>query len=120
MIRFLGRLQGYSRKIVVAGEMLELGPESCELHRGCGREVAKIDAALIVGVQGEARSLLDGARESGVEDDRLQFAADAVQAGELLARTVRSGDVVLIKGSRGVKLEQVLNTLRAAFSSMEP
>src|SRR6185436_10414089 len=120
MIRFLGRLQGYSRKIVVAGEMLELGHESGELHRACGKEAAKIGAALIVGVQGEARSLLDGAREAGVEDDRLRFAADAVQAGELLARTVRSGDVVLIKGSRGVKLEQALNTLRAAFSSMEP
>lgn len=119
MIRFLGRLPGYSRKIVVAGEMLELGPESGELHRACGKEAAKIDAALIVGVQGETRSLLDGAREAGVEDDRLRFAADAVQAGELLASTVKSGDVVLIKGSRGVKLEQALNTLRAAFSSME-
>jgi len=120
MIRFLGRLQGYSRKIIVAGEMLELGHESGELHRACGKEAAKTDAALIVGVQGESRSLLDGAREAGVEEDRLHFAADAVQAGELLARTVKSGDVVLIKGSRGVKLEQTLNTLRAAFSSMEP
>lgn len=120
MIRFLGRLQGYSRKIVVAGEMLELGPESAELHRACGKEAAKIGAALIVGVQGEAHSLLDGAKEAGVEDRRLRFVPDAVQAGEFLARTVRSGDVVLIKGSRGVKLEQALNTLRAAFSSMEP
>jgi UDP-N-acetylmuramoyl-tripeptide--D-alanyl-D-alanine ligase len=120
MIRFLGRLQGYSRKIVVAGEMLELGPESGELHRACGREASKMGVDLLVAVQGEARSLLDGARESGVEDERLRFAEDAGQAGELLARTVKSGDVVLIKGSRGVKLEQVLNTLRAAFPSMEP
>jgi UDP-N-acetylmuramoyl-tripeptide--D-alanyl-D-alanine ligase len=120
MIRFLGRLQGYSRKIVVAGEMLELGPESEELHRACGKEAAKIAPAMIIGVQGEARAVLDGAREAGIEEDRLRFAADAVQAGELLARTVKSGDVVLIKGSRGVKLEQALNTLRAAFASMEP
>jgi len=120
MIRFLGRLQEYSRKIIVAGEMLELGPESGELHRACGKEAAKIDAAQIVGVQGEARSLLDGAREAGVQEDRLQFVPDAVQAAEFLARTVKSGDVVLIKGSRGVKLEQALNLLRATFSSMEP
>jgi UDP-N-acetylmuramoyl-tripeptide--D-alanyl-D-alanine ligase len=120
MIRFLGRLEGYSRKIIVAGEMLELGHESAELHRACGKEAAKIDAALIVGVQGEMRSMLEGAKEAGVEEDRLKFVADAVQAGELLARTVKSGDVVLVKGSRGVKLEQVLNTLRATFASMEP
>jgi UDP-N-acetylmuramoyl-tripeptide--D-alanyl-D-alanine ligase len=120
MIRFLGRLQGYSRKIVVAGEMLELGHEGEELHRGCGREAAKIDPALIIGVQGQARALIEGAREGGIGEDRLTFAADSVQAGEILARTVKSGDVVLIKGSRGVKLEQALNTLRAAFTSMEP
>jgi UDP-N-acetylmuramyl pentapeptide synthase len=42
--------------------------------------------------------------EVGVEDERLRFASDSAEVGELLARTVRSGDVVLIKGSRGVKL----------------
>jgi UDP-N-acetylmuramoyl-tripeptide--D-alanyl-D-alanine ligase len=120
MIRFVGRLQGYSRKIIVAGEMLELGPESAELHRACGKEAVKAGAALIVGVQGEARAMLEGAKEAGAEESQLQFVPDSVQAGELLARTIKSGDVVLIKGSRGVKLEQALNTLRAAFSSMEP
>lgn len=119
MIRFLGRLQGYSRKIIVAGEMLELGSESGELHRACGREAARIDGAIVVGIQGETRSLLDGAREGGVDDERLHFAADAMQAGELLAHMVKPGDVVLFKGSRGVKLELALNALRARFSSME-
>ena len=76
-------------------------------------------AALIVGVQGEARSVLEGAREAGVDESRLRFAADAEEAGEILASTVRRGDVVLVKGSRGVKLEQVLNALRLTFSSVE-
>lgn len=120
MIRFIGKVQGYSRKIVVAGEMLELGTESAELHQGCGKEAAKAGAHLVIGVQGMAREILEGARAAGVPDDRLKFAADAVQAGEILARTVKSGDVILIKGSRGVKLEQALNTLRAAFTSLEP
>lgn len=116
MVRFLGRLEGYTRKIVVAGEMLELGSASAELHRTCGREAANAGATLIVGVQGEARSILDGAREAGLKEEQLQFAKDAAEAGAMLARVVRRGDVVLVKGSRGVKLEQVLNELHSSFS----
>jgi len=119
MIRFVGNLHGYKRKIIVAGEMLELGPDSAELHRSCGREAAKAGAALVIGVQGEARSIIDGARESGVEEQRLRFAANAAEAGDILAREVRNGDVILVKGSRGVKLEQVLNALHAVHSGME-
>ena len=120
MIRFLGKLPDVQRKIVVAGEMLELGPEGIEFHRGCGREAARISPETIIAVQGTAREILVGAREGGMDAGRLKFVPDAVQAGELLARTVKKGDVILLKGSRGVKLEQALNTLRAAFSSMEP
>jgi UDP-N-acetylmuramoyl-tripeptide--D-alanyl-D-alanine ligase len=120
MIRFVGRLSGYERKILVAGEMLELGNESPELHRDCGREAARAGVAMILAVQGQAREILEGAREAGMDRGRLRFVRDAVQAGDLLARTITKGDVVLIKGSRGVRLEQAINTLRASFSSMEP
>jgi len=120
MIRFLGRLQGYQRKILVAGEMLELGPEGAELHRNCGREAARAGLGMIIGVQGQAKEILEGALDSGMDRSRLKFVGDALQAGDLLARTVKEGDVVLIKASRGVKLEQTLNTLRAALASMEP
>ncbi len=120
MIRFMGKLQGFERKIIVAGEMLELGKEGPELHRACGREAAKSGASLIIGVQGMGRDFIDGAREAGIDLARLRFLRDAIDAGDFLARTLKKGDVVLLKGSRGVRLEQALNTLRAAFSSMEP
>jgi len=120
MIRFVGRLAGFERKILVAGEMLELGPEAAELHRSCGRDAARAGLALVLAVQGQAKEILEGALEAGMQRPRLKFVRDAVQAGDLLARTVKKGDIVLIKGSRGVKLEQAINTLRAAFSSMEP
>jgi UDP-N-acetylmuramoyl-tripeptide--D-alanyl-D-alanine ligase len=120
MIRFIGGLEGFQRKILVAGEMLELGPESAELHRSCGREAARARLSLVAAVQGQAKEILEGAVEAGMDRSRLKFVRDAVQAGDLLARSVRKGDVVLIKGSRGVGLEQAINTLRAAFSSMEP
>ncbi len=84
------------------------------------RRLLRSGVELIIGVQGQATEILEGALEAGVERSRLKFVRDAVQAGDLLARTLKKGDVVLIKGSRGVKLEQTLNTLRAAFSSMEP
>jgi UDP-N-acetylmuramoyl-tripeptide--D-alanyl-D-alanine ligase len=120
MIRFVGRLPGFQRKILVAGEMLELGPDAAELHRECGREAARLGLSLVLGVQGQAKEVLEGALEAGMNRSRLKFMRDAVQAGDLLARTVTKGDVVLVKGSRGVRLEQTINTLRAAFSSMEP
>jgi UDP-N-acetylmuramoyl-tripeptide--D-alanyl-D-alanine ligase len=120
MIRLISRLPGFQRKILVAGEMLELGPEGPELHRGCGREAARAGLSMVVAVQGGAKEILDGAREAGMDLSKLKFVRDAVQAGDLLARTVKPGDVVLIKGSRGVRLEQAINTLRAAFSSLEP
>jgi UDP-N-acetylmuramoyl-tripeptide--D-alanyl-D-alanine ligase len=120
MIRFAGGLKGFQRKILVAGEMLELGPESAEMHRSCGRDAARAGLTLIMGVQGQAKEILSGALDAGMERSRLKFMRDAVQAGDLLARTVTKGDIVLVKGSRGVRLEQTINTLRAAFSSMEP
>lgn len=120
MIRFLARLQGYQRKILVVGEMLELGPEGPGLHRDCGREAARAGVNLIVGVQGLAQQILEGAVEAGMDRALLKFVHGAVKAGELLAGIVKKGDVVLVKGSRGVKLEQAINTLRASFSSLEP
>jgi len=120
MIRFIARVPGFQRKILIAGEMLELGPEGAELHRECGREAARAGLSLVVGVQGHAKEILEGAREAGIDLARLKFVRDAIQAGDLLARTAKQGDLILIKGSRGVKLEQAINTLRAAFSSLEP
>jgi UDP-N-acetylmuramoyl-tripeptide--D-alanyl-D-alanine ligase len=120
MIRFMGRLQGMWRKILVAGEMLELGPDGVELHRDCGREAARAGFEMLIAVQGQATEILEGALEAGMPRARLKFVRDAVQAGDILARTAQKGDVILIKGSRGVKLEQALNTLRVTFGSMEP
>jgi UDP-N-acetylmuramoyl-tripeptide--D-alanyl-D-alanine ligase len=120
MIRFLGRLPAASRKVVVAGEMLELGKESEELHRACGREAAAAGVSLLIAVQGMAREILEGARTAGMEASQLIFAETSQKAGEILAARVRQGDVILVKGSRGVKLEEALNPLKAAFQGAQP
>jgi UDP-N-acetylmuramoyl-tripeptide--D-alanyl-D-alanine ligase len=94
-----------SRRIVVAGAMLELGPTENELHRLAGAHVAekKIDALL--GVSGPAKTLVEAARQAGM---RAEFVSTPEEAGEWLAREARDGDVVLMKASRGVKLEKAL------------
>jgi UDP-N-acetylmuramoyl-tripeptide--D-alanyl-D-alanine ligase len=96
------------RHVVVAGEMLELGDAAAELHAECGRRMAERGVSVVVGVRGAADSLADAARLGGAE---AVFVPDAVAAGEWLKQNVRMGDAVLLKASRGVRLERALSAL---------
>ncbi|HEX6503274.1 MAG TPA: UDP-N-acetylmuramoyl-tripeptide--D-alanyl-D-alanine ligase [Terriglobales bacterium] len=98
------------RRIVVAGEMLELGPSGAELHRASGRHVAERGIDMLIGVRGLAHEIVDSARAGGIQ---AQFMESPEQAGKWLARETRPGDVVLLKASRGVKLERALETWKA-------
>ncbi len=98
------------RRIVVAGEMLELGPAAEELHRAAGKHVAGQKIDVLVGVRGLAQAMVDGASRAGT---RAEFVAAPEEAGEWLAREARDGDVVLLKASRGVKLEKALDIWKA-------
>ena len=94
------------RRIVVAGEMLELGPAGGSLHGSCGAAMTGVDAVL--GVRGLAQELVEGARAAGVE---AEFVETPELAGEWLRTNLREGDVVLLKASRGVRLERALEAL---------
>jgi len=96
-----------ARRIVVAGEMLELGPAGEEMHRDAGRHIAERKTDVLLGVRGLAQAMVDAARRAGM---RAEFVATPEEAGEWLARETRDGDVVLLKASRGVKLEKALET----------
>jgi UDP-N-acetylmuramoyl-tripeptide--D-alanyl-D-alanine ligase len=98
------------RRVVVAGEMLELGPTGEELHRAAGHHLAEKKIDVLVGVRGLAQAMVDGANQAGT---KAKFVATPEEAGEWLARESRDGDVVLLKGSRGVKLERALETWKA-------
>jgi UDP-N-acetylmuramoyl-tripeptide--D-alanyl-D-alanine ligase len=98
------------RRIVVAGEMLELGAAGEEMHRQAGEHAAKKKIDVVVGVRGQAQALVEQARRSGA---RAEFVSTSEEAGEWLARETRDGDVVLLKASRGVKLERALETWKA-------
>ncbi len=98
------------RRIVVAGEMLELGPASEEMHRQAGEHAAKNKIDVVLGVRGQAQALVEQARRAGA---RAEFVATPQEAGEWLARETRDGDVVLLKASRGVKLEGAVEVWKA-------
>lgn len=97
------------RHLVVAGEMLELGPTGAELHRECGRYMAKRGVKRIIGVRGLAEALVEGARAAGATAD---FVATPEEAGQLIAQEIRDGDAVLFKASRGVRLEKGLEVFK--------
>jgi UDP-N-acetylmuramoyl-tripeptide--D-alanyl-D-alanine ligase len=98
------------RRIVVAGEMLELGPAGEEMHRQAGQHIAEKKIDSLLGVRGLAQAMVEGARQAGT---RAEFVSGPEEAGEWLVREARDGDVVLLKASRGVKLEKALEMWKA-------
>ncbi|PYV90189.1 MAG: UDP-N-acetylmuramoyl-tripeptide--D-alanyl-D-alanine ligase [Acidobacteria bacterium] len=119
MIQFLKRVPGYKRKILVGGEMLELGARSPEFHRSCGDLAAKAKLDFILGVSGQACHLVEAARARGYDADHALFFENAMGAGVWLSPKVRAGDLILIKGSRGVKTEFVIEALKQDHPLME-
>ena len=112
LARLLASTPGYRRRILAAGEMRELGTSSRELHRECGRAVAetgKID--WIFGVQGHAEDFLRAAVAAGHPANQAQFFENSEEAGKFLAGFLQRGDLLLIKGSRGVKMEKILEAI---------
>lgn len=115
MIETLARIPGFGRRILVAGEMLELGAGSGALHHQCGIQAAKSGIDLVIGIGGAAGEIVRGAVESGLEANRAQFFPQAADSIEYVAGVIRPGDLVLIKGSRGVRLEQIAQSIRSRF-----
>jgi UDP-N-acetylmuramoyl-tripeptide--D-alanyl-D-alanine ligase len=97
------------RRILVAGEMLELGEYASAMHAACGLTAAEAGLELVVGVQGNAVHLAAASCAGGVAS---LFLPTAEAAGRWLRQSMRPGDVVLVKGSRGVHLERAIELLQ--------
>lgn len=119
MLETLAAWPGAQRRIVVAGEMLELGPTAPQLHREIGCKCASSGVEWVIGVQGNAQHIVAGAIECGIDAARTRFFADAPSAGEFCRSLIAPGDVVLVKGSRGVHLETVIELLRGTRGGRE-
>ncbi len=105
MVRSLAGMPA-RRRIVVAGEMLELGPTGETLHRECGARMGNYQIDFVLGVRGLAKFIVDGAAAANVA---AEFVASPEEAGDWLEHNVNAGDLVLLKASRGVKLEGALD-----------
>src|SRR5258707_375623 len=114
MTELLAATPNFRRRILAAGEMRELGTASPELHREAGQfaeKTGKID--WIIGVAGDAAQIVEGAVAAGLPRARTKFFATPLEAAEFLASLIVSGDLLLVKGSRGVKMEQIVEKLIA-------
>jgi UDP-N-acetylmuramoyl-tripeptide--D-alanyl-D-alanine ligase len=118
MTELLVATPNFRRRILAAGEMRELGAASPELHRQAGQFAAntgRID--WVIGVAGHAGQIVEGAVAAGLPRARSRFFETPQEAAEFLAGLIGDGDLLLVKGSRGVKMEQIVETLIARHAA---
>jgi UDP-N-acetylmuramoyl-tripeptide--D-alanyl-D-alanine ligase len=109
----LAREHSAARRVAVLGEMLELGDRATALHEDVGRAVArsKVDFLLTVG-GGPAAALAKAAVAAGMAAGSVRYFATSDEAAAAVAGLVRPGDLVLVKGSRGVRTDRVVERLK--------
>ncbi len=117
MIGLLAATPGFQRRILAAGEMRELGPSSAALHReggGAAAKTGKVD--YVIGVQGDAAQIVEGAVATGLPREKTKFFQTPSEAASFLVGFVKPGDLLLVKGSRSVKMERIVEAMLARFA----
>ena len=112
MERAIESLQAASprgRRVLVSGDMLELGPYEVQAHARLGRQVAEAGIDLFVAVGPLSRRAADSARAAGARD--VKHVPDSEAAADLVTSAVQPGDLILVKGSRGMRMERVVQAL---------
>ena len=105
--------RGMRRRIVIAGEMLELGTDEARLHYEAGRQISELGVEVLWGVRGLAERMVAGAKDAGLTETR--FFDNSTLAAEAVVQELRDGDLVLVKGSRGVATDRIISELRRRF-----
>lgn len=110
-IQLLKQLGPSARTIAVLGDMLELGPGAQDMHREVGEYLVEQGIAYLIAAGSLGRDIAEGARRAGMASGLIVDVPDAVAAGQALKTLAKKGDVILVKGSRGMKMEQVVDAL---------
>jgi len=116
MVDLLAATPGYRRRILAAGEMRELGSTAAELHREAGRHAARKKIDWVIGVGGHARELANGAMMEDHPTEQALFFATPEEASTFLTGVLTRGDLLLVKGSRGVHMEKIIEALKSRFA----
>ncbi len=112
MVSVLAATPNFQRRILAAGEMRELGAASPALHREAGIFTAKTGKVdWVIGVEGDAERIVEGAVAGGISRARTKFFSSSQEAAKFLEEFIAPGDVLLVKGSRGVKMERIVEAL---------
>jgi UDP-N-acetylmuramoyl-tripeptide--D-alanyl-D-alanine ligase len=114
-LEVVARAAGHARKAAVLGEMLELGAHSVSLHESCGAAAAEAGLSWLISVGGAPAGVLaHAARRSGMDAAAVLHVEDSGHAAEAALSRVRGGDLVLVKGSRGIGTDRVVERLKEA------
>jgi UDP-N-acetylmuramoyl-tripeptide--D-alanyl-D-alanine ligase len=113
-VRFLSGVHGHARRVLVMGDMLELGDLAAELHHAFGAHAGRagLDRLVLVGELTKATAA--GALEAGMAPEAVTHVETTAEAECVVPDLLRDGDVVLVKGSRGMALERVVRAVRAS------
>lgn len=111
-LRTVGAAKRSGRFIAVLGDMLELGTQSASLHREVGEAAGQLGVTKLYVVGNFAADLADGAKNGGLDKSSIIICSDVNEIGANLEGEVASGDVILVKGSRGMKMERIVDHLK--------
>src|SRR5713101_2087255 len=114
MVRTLAEAsENVKRRVVIAGEMLELGLHEREMHREAGREIARLGIDILWGVRGLATEMVSAAGEQGMRMTRFFESSEA--AATAVLDLISEGDLILVKGSRSVETDKIVAALKERF-----
>jgi UDP-N-acetylmuramoyl-tripeptide--D-alanyl-D-alanine ligase len=103
--------QPAARKILVLGEMLELGDYAQEAHHSLGSFVGELEPDSLYLLGSSAGRVREGAMEAGMRPERIHCCANTEEIAESLRHDLRPGDLMLVKGSRGMRMERIIQLL---------
>jgi len=115
LLGFLQRYRNEGRKVVVAGDMLELGKKELSEHLRIGKVIAKSDIDLLVTIGSLSRKMIEGALEDGMKKAQIKHFETAEEAASKIESFIEKDDIVLVKGSHGIHTEKVVEKLKRSF-----